>query len=165
MQISLSSLIYFPDWILVSPIYAIVRLTSLLSFLVCVAYRSRVKVTIGVPSETWEGDGALMTCTVTGDITSENIRIDWYKWNSNKELQRVFLFDNARNIHRAENDLLDASNKPRAVGQLVGFVYHLYINKTVLSDDYKYYCVIGLTRNSTRLIINGEYCLTDIVIS
>ena len=160
MQIFLSTLIYLPDWILVSPIYAIVRLTSLLSFSVCVAYGSRVKVTIGVPSETWEGDGALMTCTLGGNITKEAIRIDWYK--GNKEL--IFLFVNSRNLHRADNDLLDTSNRSRAVGQLVGFVYHLYINKTVLSDGALYYCAVGGTEDSTRLIVNGEY-LTDIVMS
>ena len=124
-----------------------------------------MKVTIGVPSETWEGDGALMTCTLTGDtgdIISQNIRIDWWKYNN-----RVFLFDNARNIHRAENDLLDTSNKPRAVGQLAGFVYHLYINKTILSDDTRYFCFLDTpyAHDSTRLIVNGEYYLADIVMS
>ena len=112
-----------------------------------------VKVAIAVPSATWEGDGALMTCTLTGDIISQNIRIDWWKSNN-----RVFLFDNARNIHRAYDDLLDTSNKPRAVGQLVGFVYHLYINKTVLSDDTAYYCFLDTpyAYDSTRLRVNGE---------
>ena len=119
-------------------------------------YDSLVNVTIGVPSETWEGDGTLMTCTVGGNITKETIRIDWYKWKSSNGTQRVFLFVNARNIHRAENDLSDTSTKPRAVGQLVGVVYHLYINKTVLSDDAVYSCVIGITEDSTRLIVNGE---------
>ena len=124
-----------------------------------------MKVTIGVPSDTWEGDGTLMTCTLAGDINSTNIRIEWYKWKSNGESQRVFLFDNARNIHRAENDLLDTSNKPRAVGQLVGFVYHLYINKTVLSDVSPYYCILDTTYayDYTLLTVNGEYYLTDIV--
>ena len=115
-----------------------------------------MNVTIGVPSETLEGDGTLMTCTVGGDITKEDIRIDWYKWKSINESQRVFLFVNSINLHRSENDLLDESNKPRAVGRLVGFVYHLYINKTVLSDDAVYSCVIDAEEDYTRLIVNGE---------
>ena len=134
-------------------------LTGFLSFFsVCMAQNSAVNVTIGVPSETLAGDGALMTCTVGGDITIENIRIDWYKWKSSKQPLRVFLFVNSNTIplHRAENDLLDASNESRAVGQLVGFVYHLYINTTVLSDDAVYSCVLDAIGDFTRLKVNGE---------
>ena len=121
------------------------------------AVNSDITVSIAVPSETLEGDGALMTCTVGGDITKEDISIYWYKWTSGSEGPRVFLFSASKNIDRAENDLVDASNKPRAVGQLVGFVYHLYINKTVLSDDAVYSCVVDAEEDFTRLKVNGEY--------
>ena len=97
-----------------------------------------------------------MTCTVGGNIAKEDIHIYWYKWTSGSEGPRVFLFVNSQNIHRAENDLVDASNKPRAVGKLIGFVYHLYINKTVLSDDAVYDCVVDATGDFTRLKVNGE---------
>ena len=97
-----------------------------------------------------------MTCTVGGNIAKEDIRIDWYKWTSGTDKHRVFLFVNSQNLHRAENDLVDASNKPRAVGKLIGFVYHLYINKTVLSDDAVYSCIIYAEEDYTRLIVNGE---------
>ena len=117
---------------------------------------SGVNVTIGVPSETWEGDGTLMTCTVGGNISKEYIRIDWYKWKSSEHALRVFLFVNSPPFHRAENDLLDASNESRAVGQLVGFVYHLYINKTVLSDDAVYSCVLDAKEKFSKLTVNGE---------
>ena len=97
-----------------------------------------------------------MTCTVGGNITNEAIRMDWYKWKTVSHKERIFLFVNARNIRLAENDLLDTSTKPRAVGQLVGFVYHLYINKTVLSDDAVYSCAMSSAEDSTRLTVNGE---------
>ena len=132
-------------------------LTRFLSFFsVCMAQNSAVNVTIGVPSETWEGDGALMTCTVGGDIPKEAINIYWYKWTSGSDKHRVFLFSASKNIDRAENDLVDASNKPRAVGQLVGFVYHLYINKTVLSDDAVYSCFVDAKQDLRKLTVNGE---------
>ena len=120
-------------------------------------------MTIGVQSETWEGDGTLMTCTVGGNITKDYmiIRIDWFKWKIVTHKERIFLFVNSRNLHQPGNDLLDTSNKSRAVGQLVGLVYHLYINKTVLSDDAMYSCRLGGAEDSTRLTVNGEY-LADI---
>ena len=112
-----------------------------------------VHLEIGVPSETWEGDGALMTCTWSSVRVH---KIEWYKRKLGSEKQRVFLFVSSENVHRAENDLLDTSSKPRAVGQLVGLVYHLYINKTVLSDDAVYSCALSGTEDSTRLLVNGE---------
>ena len=125
-------------------------------FSVCMAVTSGVSVKISVPSETWAGDGALMTCTVGGNISKEDIRIDWYKWTSGTDKHRVFLFVNSENLHRAEKDLVDTSNKPRAVGQLVGYVYHLYINKTVLSDDAVYSCVLDPNGDFSKLTVNGE---------
>ena len=97
-----------------------------------------------------------MTCTVGGDIDRENMEIYWNKFKYGNETQRVFLFVNSRDVHRAKNDLPDASNKPRAVGQLVGFVYHLYINNTVLSDDAQYSCYHRSVGDMRRLIVNGE---------
>ena len=97
-----------------------------------------------------------MTCTVDGDIPKEYINIYWYKWKSSEERLRVFMFANSRDVHRAENDLVDTSNIPRAVGQLVGFVYHLYINKTVLSDDAVYSCLLDAEEDSRKLTVNGE---------
>ena len=117
-------------------------------------------MTVSVPSETWEGDGTLMTCTVGGDVAQEDIdRIDWFKWTSDTDKHRVFLFVRSRSIQRAEKDLVDASNKPRAVGQLAGFVYHLYINTTILSDDAVYSCLNGLygpVEDARRVIVNRE---------
>ena len=120
------------------------------------AVTSGVNVTIGVPSETLEGDGTLMTCTVGGDIPKEYIIMYWYKWKSITDKHRVFLFVSYQNLHRAENDLLDTSNKSRAVGKWIGFVYHLYINNTVLSDDAVYSCACDAEEDFTRLKVNGE---------
>ena len=117
---------------------------------------SGVNVTISVPSETLEGHGALMTCTVGGNIAKEDIRIDWNKWKSIYGSQRVFLFVNSINLHRAENDLVDASNKSRAVGKWIGFVYHLYINNTVLSDGAVYSCLVRAEEDAKRLTVNRE---------
>ena len=97
-----------------------------------------------------------MTCTVGGNIIRENIKIYWYAWKVGNKKQRVFLFVNSRNLHRAEGDLVDTSNKPRAVGQLDGFVYYMYINKTVLSDDAVYSCAHEYAEDHKRLFVNGE---------
>ena len=112
---------------------------------------------LDVPPETLEGEGALMRCTIISGWSND--RLEWYKGGDPNTRKRVFLYVRAAGLHRASNDLVNTTvepNKDRAVGRMVGNVYELYINKTVLSDEAIYSCRVDLVYISQRLTVNGE---------
>ena len=115
------------------------------------AYRSRY-VTVDVPPETWEGEGALMTCTFTVRYHLDDyIRVMWYKGNDNKV---VFYYRRFHNTSRARayNDLHD-----RCEGKLEGNVHKLYINSTIVTDEDTYMCRVDTASDQKILTVYGEY--------
>ncbi|KAI0220012.1 hypothetical protein LSAT2_028453 [Lamellibrachia satsuma] len=99
---------------------------------------------VDVPSETWEGEGALMRCTTTATTFT---RVYWYKGS---ESNIVYVHATGR---KDGTKLHDFSNRI-VVGRLVGNGHELYINKTFLTDEDTYICKIGSAVNSAKLAVN-----------
>ena len=109
-------------------------------------------MTVDVPPETWEGEGALMTCTFTlRDHFDDYVRVLWYKGNDRKV---VFYYRRYQNTSRARayNDLLD-----RCKGKLEGNVHKLYINSTIVTDEDTYMCRVITDEARKILTVYGEY--------
>ena len=106
-------------------------------------------VTVAVPSETWEGEAATMTCTFP-NIARDEWRLKWYKGSS----IQLYLYMQIPNevIERSYNDLTD-----RCVGWLDGNVHTLYINSTTVADEDTYTCSVSEEEDSKMLRVNGEY--------
>jgi len=123
--------------------------TVLISVCTRGAYRSRY-VTVDVPPETWEGEGALMTCTFTlRDHFDDYLRVLWFKGNGRKV---VFYYRRYHSTSRAFNDLLD-----RCEGKLEGNVHKLYINSTIVTDEDTYMCRVDTASDQKILTVYGEY--------
>ena len=111
-----------------------------------------------VPSETWEGEGAKLTCTFTTP-SDEYWYLRWYKGSDPKT--QVYLYEQSPNkgTGRAFNDLAG-----RCVGQMNSNknVHILYINATHVGDEDTYTCKVvnQLALNSKKLTVNGEYSNT-----
>ena len=108
-------------------------------------------MSVDVPSETWEGEGALMRCTYT-DIEDTGSRLFWYK-GSQSPSHRVYVYTFASKRGRTIGNF---SNRI-VVGRLVGNIHELYINKTFLTDEDTYACDIFSVFGSDLLTVNGEY--------
>ena len=105
---------------------------------------------VDVPSETWEGEGALMRCTFTGMTVSDFGYLLWFKGSLSGPVYG----------YTTSNKKGEASNSwkhKNVVGQLVDNVHQLYINKTVLTDEDTYKCTIRPDEDSKKLTVNGEY--------
>ena len=109
-------------------------------------------VAVNVPSETWEGEGALMRCTTTATTFA---RVYWYKGNeSNVVYVHTTGCKDGTKLHDFSNRIV--------VGQLVDNGHELYVIKSVLSlltDEDTYICKIGSAVNSAKLAANGEYLI------
>ena len=109
-------------------------------------------MSVDVPSETWEGEGALMRCTYRDRTETTDNRLFWYKGSQSSSARvyvYTFLNKRGRTIGNFSNRIV--------VGRLVGNVHELYINKTVLTDEDTYACEITGVFGSDLLTVNGEY--------
>ena len=103
-------------------------------------------MTVTVPADVWEGEGATLSCSP--DVDKANVALLlWYK---NTDVNIVYGYSSSD--ARANNDL-----KNRAVGQWVGSVHQLHITKTEFSDEATYICESGSGKDSKKLTVNGKY--------
>ena len=107
---------------------------------------------VDVPSETWEGEGALMRCTFTGMTVSDFSYLLWYKEGLSVSAP-VYAYTTSSKKGTAVNGW----NNRIVVGRLADNVHELYINKTVRTDEDTYKCKIQADEDSKKLTVNGEY--------
>ena len=109
-----------------------------------------------VPSETWEGEGAKLTCT----FTTPSVEYWYLKWHKGSEATMiVYRYQQTPNkgTGHAANDLTG-----RCVGQMNSNknVHILYINATNVGDEDTYTCKLKGEQDSKKLTVNGEYSNT-----
>ncbi|KAI0214675.1 hypothetical protein LSAT2_000205, partial [Lamellibrachia satsuma] len=109
------------------------------------------KVTVTVPADVWEGDGAGLNCTT--DVNKVDVSLlYWYKNIPYVFANAVYVYvDGYPTQTKAYNAL-----ENRAVGQWFGNVHQLYINKTNLTDQGTYFCKSGTKEDSETLTINRK---------
>ena len=111
------------------------------------------EVRVDVPSETWEGEGAKLTCTFTTP-SGEYWYLKWYKESETKTLIYIYEQTPNKGTGQAVNDLAG-----RCVGQMNSNknVHILYINSTNVGDEDTYTCKVKGDQDSKKLTVNGEY--------
>ena len=126
-------------------------------FSVCINASTYIReVTVDIPSETWEGERALMTCTFRlVDNTDNTFRVYWYKGNDQKLVylyKRTVLKGKAYNDlrGRADGTLDENTDKPNTI-------HKLSINPTNVTDEDTYTCKVYFKQNQKTLTVNGKY--------
>ena len=108
------------------------------------------RVTVKVPPDVWEGDEAVLNCTVNVNKV-DVVLLYWYK---NTEISGDIVYAYVRGSNsdtKAYQYLQD-----RAVGQWAGNVHQLKITKTTLTDEDTYICTSGTGTDSSTLRVNGK---------
>ena len=98
------------------------------------------EVTVTVPADVWEGEGAVLTCTPSVGKANTPLLV-WYK-NTKSNSNGVYVY--TRGDPTAATALHALRN--RAVGQWVGDVHQLHISRTILTDEDTYICIVGAAR-------------------
>ena len=98
-------------------------------------------VTLDVPSETWEGDGATMSCTFP-------IRNNFWEVQWSKGANVVYVYDSESTETKIDD---------RYKGRLEGNVNKLTISSTTVGDEDTYTCDFDGRRDSKMLTVNGYY--------
>ena len=105
-----------------------------------------------MPPGVWEGEGALLNCTVNDDASY----VYWFK-DIRRRGHLVYTFN-----RNGENKPPFYSLSGRAVAQWVGNVHQIYINKTNLTDEGTYICESGGLVDRKNLTVNGKYLWTNV---
>ena len=107
------------------------------------------EVTVMVPANVWEGEGAVLTCTPSVGKANTQLLV-WYK-NAKSNSDTVYVYGDhtdTKAYHALQN---------RAVGQWVGDVHQLHISRTILTDEDIYICIVGAARDSKKMTVNCKY--------
>ena len=100
-------------------------------------------VKVDVPSETWEGDKATLTCTVSNSDSYWELL-----WYNGSEANLIYYCDS-----EADSEV----HNDRCTGQLDGKVHRLSISSTTVADENTYICKVGTETGSADLTVNGEF--------
>ena len=116
------------------------------------------KVTLTLPADVWEGEGATLTCTPS--VGKANTPVLFWNKNTKAEADAVYLY--ARGDPTATKASHDLEN--RAVGQWVGDVHQLHISRTILTDEGTYICIVGVAEDSKKMTVNCKYLVIMLLI-
>ena len=118
-------------------------------FSVCKDAASSVAVT--VQHDVWDGEGAWLRCTWQPS-NADTTLLYWFK-NSVTAANGVYIYDSGVPAGTKAYTVLEN----RAVGRRMGNVHELYINRTRLTDEDVYICILGTITARGTLTVGGEY--------
>ena len=105
-------------------------------------------MTVDVPSETWEGEGATMTCSHPN--LTKAFRVYWYNGTGSGTL--IYIYKPRLQAGLAVND-----QDNRFEGQVDGNVHKFTISPTSVEDEGTYTCKVDAQHATGMLTVNGEY--------